>query len=606
MPRRAAGLALSEQYPALIERVFDLTEWRWEELELGSFQEVTEAAEWLHELQDDGLRWKIQWYLARADLWYLVRYVASQGRWIADGTSGVVDEEWLFDRCRELENSDKVVDIWSRFHWKSYLKTILKQIQEALRDPEVTAVTFSHTRPLAKAFLSSIKQEVMTNELLISLSWNPRLGREIFSANKRDYERLSLNDGIIIPRSGNPKEGTFSAFGLVDSMPTGGHWQIRILDDAVTKDSVTTPEQIEKVQHSWELSLPLGMPGGRSEEWVSGTFYDHGDLYHELAYNRGYELRLHPCYPVDWEGTEKDERGRISRLKLFFNQPPVLYEDAKIKEFEKTMGSKEGSENLSMQLYCDPNAGTSGRNFEKEWLSYYKNTPEERTRLIRGGNTMILVDSAGAKRTGSDYTAMWSLSLMDDGCVYVVDMCRDRLSLTQRGDQLLKMHRRVAQSFYECRYERYGMMADIEFLDFLLKQKNRRMKIIRVGGVAMSKEERIERLIPWFEDARLVLPDKFMYRTAEGDRVDLVEQFVYDEYLGYPNTPFKDMLDGLSRLCDTEGHMIRKGTEGKKIPLRLRFPKLDEPEKKPTRREYHRPKQKTRNRVARRHRWLVA
>jgi len=36
-----------------------------------------------------------------------------------------------------------------------------------------------------------------------------------------------------------------AAYGL-DSMPTGSHFKLRIYDDLVTEDSVTTPEQMEK------------------------------------------------------------------------------------------------------------------------------------------------------------------------------------------------------------------------------------------------------------------------------------------------------------------------------------------------------------------------
>lgn len=596
--------------PALIQRVQELNEWQWQELELGSFQEVREAAEWIRILREiePGTAWLLEWYLVRADLWYLVRYVSSQGVWIENGTAGVVREDWLFDRCRELEEEcDKVVDAWSRFHWKSYLKTILKSIQEALRNPEITIVIFSHTRPIAKAFLATIQEELLGNERLRSLSWDPRLeGRfpdgQIFPENKKTLGRNSLNEGIIVPRIGNPKEATFSAYGLVDSLPTGGHWIIKIHDDAVVKDSVSTPDQINKVKHSWELSIPLGMPAGRSEEWVSGTFYALGDLYHTMIHERGFKLRLHPCYPVDWEGTTYDERGRISRLRLFFSEPPVLYEDEKLKEFETTMGA--GS-NVAMQLYCDPNAGAGGRSFEEEWLQFYEYSAEKRRELLATGNSLMLVDSAGIKRSGSDYTSIWTISLQPDGCAYVIDMCRDRLSLTERGDMVFKMHQRCISSFYECRYERYGMMADIEFIEFLAKQKKRRFRIIRVGGIT-DKDERIERLIPWFEDARLILPHKFMYRTIAGERVDLVEAFKYDEYLGFPNTPYKDMLDALSRIADTEGAITSKAGAGKKITLKLRWPKVEGDRPPEKRREYYRPKKDARSKIPPEQRWLVA
>jgi phage terminase large subunit-like protein len=603
-----------EALPPLIERIYELGEWRWQELELGTYEEVVEAAGWIDTLLevDPSQAWLLEWYLVRADLWYLVRYVSSQGKWLEDGTAGVVNEEWIYDRCREVEaDCNKVVDVWSRFHWKSYIKTVNKEIQEALREPDVTMLTLSHTRPIAKQFLAGIKREILGNQRLQSLSYHPPLdgkypGGQIFPEHERGLIQCSLDAGIIVPRTGNPKEATFSAFGLVDSLPTSGHWVVRNLDDAVTKDSVTTPEQIEKVKNAHELSIPLGMPAGRNDEWVEGTYYHLQDLYHTMVGEKGYKLRLHPCYPVDWETTEKDKAGGITRLKLFFDMAPVVYEKDKIAEFETSMGRKEGSKNVAMQLYCDPNAGAGGRKFEREWLTYYdpeKQTPAE---LMGDGNCIMLCDSAGQKRSGSDYTAIWTLSLKSDGCAYVVDMARDRMSLTERGDQILRMHHRCRHTFYECRYERYGLMGDIEFLKYLLKQKKRRMKIVRVGGLS-DKDERIERLIPWFEDGRIILPRKFIYKLSDGGRVDLVEQFKHDEYLAFPSSSFKDMLDGLSRLCDTEGNMVgTTGIEGKKIPLRLRFPGLEgEPEPKRVR-QYVRKKKGGRANIPRSQRWLIA
>ena len=607
---------MSKKLPSLLERVEDLSEWQWQGLDLGTYEEVKEAGEYLvpRRESEPERTFLFEWYLVRADLWYLTRYVSSQSIWFDSGTSGVINEKWLFDRCREIEaKCSGVVDCWSRFHWKSYLKTINKQTQEALRDSSVTMLTLSHTRPLAKQFLAGIKREILTNSRLQTLSYDPNLDGLakspeglIFPRTENGLLQHSLDAGIIVPRLGNPKEATFSAFGLVDSLPTSGHWVIRNLDDAVTKDSVTTPEQIAKVLNAHELSIPLGMPAGRNEEWISGTFYHLNDLYHTMVATRGYELRIHPCYPVDWKKTERDKDGQITRLKLFFDMSPVLYEKKRIERFEKEMGREEGSSNVAMQLYCDPNAGAGDRRMEREWLNFYDPQKRTPTELMRTGNCLIVVDSAGLKRTGSDYTAMWTLSLQDDGCAYVVDMCRDRLSLTERAEQLMRMHRKCITTFYECRYERFGMQTDIEFIAHLMKQQRRRIKIVRVGGIT-DKDERISRLTPWFQDGRLVLPEKFYYKTVDGDRVDLVQVFIHDEYLTFPNSTYKDMLDALSRITDTEGNMTtQSGLPGKKVPLRLRFPRIDGEPPVERQRQYVRKKKSKRGQVAREHRWLVA
>ncbi len=99
--------------------------------------------------------------LCKTDLFYLLT-VAFKRR--------DVDRDWLYDRCREVQSSpDGHLDLWAREHYKSTLITYAKSIQDILCDPEITIGIFSHTRPIAKAFLEQIKREFETNEWLKAL-----------------------------------------------------------------------------------------------------------------------------------------------------------------------------------------------------------------------------------------------------------------------------------------------------------------------------------------------------------------------------------------------------------------------------------------------------
>ena len=79
----------------------------------------------------------------------------------------------------------------------------------------------------------------------------------------------------MVKRKGNPKESTLEAWGLVDGQPTSAHFGLRVYDDVVAPESVTTPEQINKTTEAWELSDNLGTIGGR--KWHVGTRYHFGD-----------------------------------------------------------------------------------------------------------------------------------------------------------------------------------------------------------------------------------------------------------------------------------------------------------------------------------------
>jgi hypothetical protein len=100
----------------------------------------------------------------------------------------------------------------------STIITFAGVIQELIKDRELTVGIFSHTRPIAKAFLAQIKMEMEINEKL------PLLWPHIFWKNpKKDAPVWSLDSGIIVMRERNPKEASIEAWGLVDGQPAALH-----------------------------------------------------------------------------------------------------------------------------------------------------------------------------------------------------------------------------------------------------------------------------------------------------------------------------------------------------------------------------------------------
>jgi hypothetical protein len=140
-------------------------------------------------------------------------------------------------------------------------------------------------------------------------------------------------------------------------------------------------------------------------------------------------------------------------------------------------------------MLLDPTSPTSSRASRKSGSASPPLLP-------RGQNLVILVDAASSKKKGSDYTAMWCLGLGSDRKVYIHDMLRDRLSLTERADILMAWHRKWQPMAVG--YEQYGMMADIEHIRSVQDNENYRFDITPLGGT-MAKNDRIRRLVPWFE-----------------------------------------------------------------------------------------------------------
>jgi phage terminase large subunit-like protein len=82
-----------------------------------------------------------------------------------------------------------------------------------------------------------------------------------------------------------------------------------------------------------------------------------------------------------------------------------------------------------------------------------------------------------------------------------------------------------------------------------MEQENYRFRIQAVGG-SMKKEDRIRRLIPWFEDGRLWFPQTWWKVDSQGVGHDLIRDFIEEEYAAFPVSRHDDMLDALSRLLD--------------------------------------------------------
>lgn len=444
--------------------------------------------------------------LDRKDLFFLLVYTLNRKD---------VDNDWLYARCNEVQKDpNEYLDLWAREHYKSTIITFGLTIQDILNDPEITIGIFSHTRPISKTFLRQIKSEFETNIKL------KEAHPDILWANPRGQApKWNEDDGIVVKRKGNPKEATVEAWGLVDGMPTGRHFKVRIYDDVVTEKNVTTAEQIKKTVTAWELSLNLGTRDGTFR--VVGTRYHSLDAYKTMIDRGTAKPRI---YPATNNGMPEGS--------------PVFLTKAQLAKKRRDMGSYI----FACQMLQNPVADEA-QGFKEEWLQFWQ------VEGWKAFNRYILIDPAGEKKAESDYTAMVVLGLGADGNIYVIDMVRDRLNLTERGKKLLRLHRKYRP--IGVGYEKYGLQADIEYVKLLQEKENYRFNITPLGG-PMPKHDRIRRLVPDFEQGRVFLPYRTMYVDYQKKIHDLTMEFIKDEYVLFPVAEHEDMLDGMARIKDPD------------------------------------------------------
>ncbi len=459
-----------------------------------------------------GKQTEIERYLAKSDLFFLLVYVLGRKD---------LCKEWLYQRCREVESSpDGYLDLWAREHGKSSLITFGLTIQDILNDPEVTVGIFSFNRPTAKAFLRQIKREFTTNEKLKSLF------PDVLWANpESEAPTWSEDNGIVVKRTGNMKESTIEAWGLVDGQPTSKHYKLMVYDDVVTRDSVSTPDMIRKVTEMWELSRNLTTDGGRTR--YIGTRYSHNDTYRTIIDRQAAIERRHA---VTYDGTVDGE--------------PVLWTREQVAEKRR----EQGPYTFSSQMLLDP-ASDRTQGFKDDWLRFYDSKGD-----ANHMNKYILVDAASSKKRESDYTAMAVIGLSGDNNFYLLDAVRDRMSLTERGNALFELHRRWKPKAVG--YEKYGQMSDIEYMKERMGRDNYRFEIEPLGG-QMSKHDRIRRMVPIFETGRFYLPETLTKIDYEGRHVDIVRAFCDEEFRPFPVGLHEDLFDAISRIWDV-GHVWPK------------------------------------------------
>ncbi len=460
------------------------------------------------------------------------------------------NKPWLYARCREVEaDPDGHLDLWAREHYKSTIITFAGIIQEIVRDPEITVCIFSHTRPVANKFLNHIKRELQFNEELQHTY--PDI---LWEKAHKDAPLWSLEKGITVKRKSNPLNATIEASGLVDSMPTGSHYLLRVYDDVVTLKSVSTPEQVEKTTDAYALSDNLGARGqdGLMREWMIGTRYSFADTYQSIIDRQTLKVRLHPATD---DGTRTGNPVFLTREALN----------------EKL--SKQPSHIFAAQQLQNPSAGNEAM-FKLEWLKFSDIRPSTL-------NVYIMVDPAGSKKKGSDNTAI-SVVGIDAGRVkWLLDGYRHKMQLAERWMHIKELRRKwmdmpgVQQVYVG--YESYSIPDALDYFEERMEIEKNYFPITILQWPrqeAGSKNDRVGRLEPDIRMGRFIMskalkvpsPAQLEMKATGQEHRCFVPQMRIDhngkaysinrefinEVMYFPFAQHDDFIDATSRIYDMD------------------------------------------------------
>jgi hypothetical protein len=477
---------------------------------------------------------------------------------------------WVYARCREVEKQpDDCLDLWAREHYKSTVITFAGVIQEILRDPEITVCIFSHTKGIARKFFRQIKLELESNAVL-----HQAFPDILWSNPQKEAPRWAEETGLVVKRKSNPKESTLEAWGLVDGQPTSAHYRLRVYDDVVAPESVTTPDQVSKTTSAWELSDNLGMVGGR--KWHVGTRYSFADTYQAILERKALKARIYPAT----DSGHPDGK-------------PVLLTEEQWAE-KKVI---QGPATIACQMLQNPLAGQQAMFNAMDLMRW-----EVRPSTL---NVYILVDPARSMKKGSANTAVAVIGVDAGRNKYLLDGFNHRMDLKRRWEAVSSIRTKWltqpgVQGVY-VGYEAYGAQADLDYFNEQMVISNNSFPIEELKwprDSEVSKDDRVQRLGPDFRAHKFYLPCLILHQgkpcfwqlkagaagglelhytemtsptalmsrvvkegspsrvakpirqvDSEGNLYDLSRQFIEQQML-YPFAPLKDLVDAASRIYD--------------------------------------------------------
>lgn len=409
--------------------------------------------------------------LIQGDLWFFLYFVMRVG---------TANHPFVVKACRDVDDGprSKTLDLWAREHYKSTIITTAEVARKVLMNPEERVGIFSHTRPIAKGFLRSIKSLFENSELLKACY--PDVLYENPSA---ESPKWSEDDGLILKRNSFCKESTIEAWGLLEGMPTSKHFTHRVYDDVETADVVVNPDTVNKLIYMFDLSQNLGAVDGT--ERIVGTTYSHAGLLTYIKAKKnihGKEVYLTRTKPATDDGTPSGKSVLLSEDHL------------------DILKASEYSFNCQQLLNPTP---VGVRKFDSTLIR-----PIEARLIPKSIYKFMVIDPAGDDKDGKGDA--WAIELWgvepradDIGAsnVYLLDALISPLRTTEAIEEIVRMYIKGGL-VQRVGVEKVGLSTFETHIASALAQKGRHISIENgtlqlLKPAGRDKKQRIEAALAW-------------------------------------------------------------------------------------------------------------
>lgn len=409
-----------------------------------------------------------------------------------------------------------------RSHLKTKLISTGYPTMKIVNNRKIRILIYSATWQMAADIHQAIQKNLRTKERILNIWGDFTSNAPVWS---QDRTRLAEND---------KREPTITAAGIENNL-VGGHYDLIIMDDVVSRDNIGTMDQIDKVITKYKDVLDLLEPNG--ELIVIGTRWHDSDLYGWIldADNNALENYLVKIMKA-YEGNIMTGEDFVPLWPGKFSKEALL---AKLKE--------EGWAHFSSQYMNDP-VPEEDATFKRSWFRYYWEDD------IRGKlfNKFLLIDPAISLAKDADYTAMVVLGVDEWNNIYILDIVRARLSPNDIINEIFRLRDKwqiMDIAMEQVAFQKvlgYSLREDIRF-------KNRPFHITELKPNERTKDQRIKGLQPLYENGK-VFHNKRLANNI----------YLEDELIRFPRSSHDDIIDAVAYAQDVIFPAKQKSTKNSK------------------------------------------
>ncbi len=410
-----------------------------------------------------------------------------------------------------------------RGHLKSSICNAAYTAWEVIRNPEIRVLIVSHKADDAMKFVQWARSYLEADGVT-------RYFPEIHATlNRSGRPQKWSGKGLLVERKGQYKEDTVE-YSSHDAQVTGRHYDLIIFDDIVTKDSVATPDLIQKTKEYHEHCQALLEPGAR--EMMIGTRYDFSDLYGTIIetpeLNAEYDIVVKSCY---------DKKGKPILPTRFTEAEGDIADPDDPESARKSLPAvkrKMGTWVYACQYENNP-VPTDLQVFKPDWIQVIDRLPDGDLRWFR------VCDLSSEKETKVSWTAIVTGAVDHDSNVYVTDIFWGNFTGQKiideliRGQQVDPAKRPVRVGMEPGPYERSLK----PFIRHAMREHKTHIPWVWLKGQQSetNKEERIRGLQPWFENGMIY----FLRNCRNRDKAE-------EELIRFPRFKRKDIIDAMAQI----------------------------------------------------------